>query len=112
VRLAIAGLLLSLTAAVAPARAGDDLPVPRGSRPDRDQPAMFSSSLGFRDTVAALDKQLAGRGLVLDRIGPYRVRGVEIVRWLDDGSRSSPWRAIHVWRADGKTWISFVKRNP
>jgi hypothetical protein len=73
---------------------------------------MFSSSLGFRDTVAALDKQLAGRGLVLDRIGPYRVRGVEIVRWLDDGSRSSPWRAIHVWRADGKTWISFVKRNP
>ncbi len=107
-RLAVVAMLAT---AALPARA-EDLPVPRGSRPDRDLPSTFASSRGFRETTESTDKQLAARGLVLERIGPYRVRGVEIVRWIDDGTRGSPWRAIHVWRADGKTWISFVKRNP
>jgi hypothetical protein len=112
VRSAIARLAFSLTAllALAPAVArADDLPVPRGSRASGAD-ALISST-GFGPTVEHVTKELAHRGLAFHRVGPYRAHGVDVTRWLADDERS-PWRAIHVFRSHGKTWISFVKRAP
>jgi hypothetical protein len=106
VRAAIVMLLFLYMAVVA--RAGDDLPVPRGSRADG---AALISGDGFGPTVAFIGKELDRRGWAFHRIGPYRARGVDVARFLADDTRP-PWIAIHVFRAQGKTWISFVKRAP
>jgi hypothetical protein len=42
-------------------------------------------------------------------VGPYRVRGAELTRFLSE-TPSTPWLAIHVLRTSGKTLIFFVPR--
>ena len=53
--------------------------------------------------------RLAACGIPIRQIGPYRVRGVELTRFLSQAS-STPWLAIHVMRTAGKTSIFFVPR--
>ena len=83
-------------------RADRDPPVPAGSRADGDR---HVSALGFRATADWYEKLWRRRGLVVRTVGPYRVGGVDVIRYLrDDG----PWRAVHIYRIAGKTWISVV----
>lgn len=82
-----------------------DVKLPPGTRADGDH---FISGRGLRDTTDFLAKQLAARGIVTQQIGPYRVRGVELTRFLS--ASDTPWLAIHVLRTAGKTLIFFVER--
>jgi len=108
VRLVCVAAVFLLTAGVA--RAGVDLPVPHGTRAS-DRAGVYVSGAGFRPTVDAVAKGLDRRGLTYRQVGPYRSHGVDVVRFVAPDARG-PWLAVHVWRADGKTWISFVKRPP
>lgn len=98
--LAVAGL-------AAPARAEPAVRLPPGTRPDAS--GAFVSGRGLRDTTDFLARELSRRGIVTRQIGPYRVRGAELTRFLSE-SPSTPWLAIHVLRTSGKTMISFVVR--
>jgi len=84
----------------------DDLQMPPGTRSDHGQ---LVSGRGLRDTTDFIAKELAHRGIAADQIGPYRVRGVEITRFVSQ-TVSTPWLAIHVLRSAGKTMIFFVSR--
>ncbi|HVV85655.1 MAG TPA: hypothetical protein VHE35_21500 [Kofleriaceae bacterium] len=102
--LAALALAASLAAgSTSPAAAGPDpVPVPRGSRLAGDRHA---SALGFRATADWYEKLWRTTGVVVKTVGPYRVAGVDVIRYLrDDG----PWRAVHVYRLAGTTWISVV----
>lgn len=108
----LAGALLAWTLlwrlfAPAPAAAAPDLRLPPGTRAD-SQGVLVSGS-GLRDTTDFLARELAARGLAVRQIGPYRVRGVELTRFLSQAPSTS-WLAIHVLRAAGKTLIFFVPR--
>ena len=81
------------------------LPVPRGTR--QVEGDRYSSGRGLRDTVDFYRKELDRRGLAHRRIGPYRVRGVDVARFVLDAGEVA---AVHVYRVGGKTLISFVKR--
>jgi len=101
---------LAAILAAAPARADTyDLPVPRGTRRDPVTPDLHVSGRGFRDSVDHYARELGRRGLAHERVGPYRVRGVDVARFVSADPRSR-WLAIHVYRRDGKTWIFLVKR--
>ena len=81
------------------------LPVPRGTRVvEADR---YTSGKGLRDTVDFYRKQLDKLGLPFSQIGPYRVRGVDVTRFLIETGEVA---AVHVYRFEGKTLISFVKR--
>lgn len=82
-----------------------DIKLPPGTRADGEH---FVSGRGLRDTTDFLARQLAARGIVTEQIGPYRVRGVELTRFLS--ASGTPWLAIHVLRRAGKTLIFFVAR--
>ncbi|HEX4453657.1 MAG TPA: hypothetical protein VH143_22460 [Kofleriaceae bacterium] len=86
----------------------DDLVMPPGTRKEAGQ---LVSSRGLRDTSDFVAKELAHRGIAADQIGPYRVRGVEVTRFISQTAATS-WRAIHVMRSAGKTLIFFVSRSP
>jgi hypothetical protein len=82
--------------------------LPRGSRQvsgDR-----YTSGRGMRDTIDHVARELDRRGIGHRRIGPYRVRGVDVARFLVEDAGSA-FAAIHVYRVDGKTMIFFVKRS-
>ena len=97
-----------LALAAAPAAAGEpDLRLPPGTRAD-PQGVLVSGS-GLRETTDFLARQLSARGLTFRQLGPYRVRGVELTRFLSE-TASTPWLAIHVLRTGGKTLIFFVPR--
>jgi hypothetical protein len=105
VRAAILALLFFLGGA---AHADTDRPLPRGSRADG---AAFVSGDGFGETITWMAKELARRGWALEKVGPYRARGVDVARFVASDEHL-PYLAIHVFRVSGKTWISFVKRSP
>ena len=88
-----------------PLAAAADPPVrlPPGTRAEAGH---YISGRGLRDTTDFLAKQLAA----VTQIGPYRVRGVELTRFLSRDSTTS-WLAIHVLRSAGKTLIFFVPRS-
>ena len=98
--------LLWATAAIAAA----DPPVklPPGTRTNAD--GHLVSGRGLRDATDFVAKQLARAGIAVRQIGPYRVRGVELTRFVS-GTPSTTWLAIHIMRLDGKTLIYFVPRN-
>jgi hypothetical protein len=96
-----------LALAAAPAAADPDLRLPPGTRAD-PQGVLVSGS-GLRETTDFLARQLSARGLTFRQLGPYRVRGVELTRFLSE-TASTPWLAIHVLRTGGKTLIFFVPR--
>ena len=103
-RTVLATLWLSVSVAAAdPA----PLKLPPGTR--SDEGGSYVSGRGLRDTTDFLSKELARRGITVRQIGPYRVKGAELTRFLSE-TPSTAWLAIHVLRTGGKTMISFVWR--
>jgi hypothetical protein len=62
-----------------------------------------------QDSTDFIARELDRKGIVVRQIGPYRVRGVELTRFVSE-TPSTPWLAIHVMRISGKTLIFFVAR--
>jgi hypothetical protein len=87
--------------------AAPDVKLPPGTREAPD--GSFVAGRGMRESTDFIAKQLARRGIAVEQIGPYRVRSVEITRFLSRAN-TTPWLAIHVLRASGKTLIFFVPR--
>ena len=99
----MAGVVFACTSAFA----DPDVTLPPGTRKDVD--GQLVAGRGLRDTTDFIAKELARRGITARQVGPYRVRSVEVTRFLSD-TPSTPWLAIHVMRRDGKTLIFFVPR--
>ena len=89
------------------AAAAPDVELPPGTRADAT--GQLVSSRGLRDTTDFIAKRLDRRGIVVKQVGPVRIRGVELTRFLSE-TPSTPWLAIHVMRTAGKTVIFFVPR--
>ena len=107
-RFILTAALLTTPAATAPADdLRGDLRLPPGTR--QDPAGHYTAGRGLRDSTDFLAKELAKRGIAVEQIGPTRVRGVEITRFLSQSS-ATPWLAIHVLRSAGKTLIFFVPR--
>lgn len=100
-------LVLALIFQATVASADPPVRLPPGTR--TDSAGQQISGRGLRDTTDFLAKELARQGIVTEQIGPYRVRGAEITRFVS-GTPSTPWLAIHVLRTGGKTMIFFVAR--
>jgi hypothetical protein len=83
-----------------------DVKLPPGTRQDGDH---YVSGRGLRDSTDFIAKELSKRGIAVEQVGPYRVRGTEITRFISQAS-STTWLAIHVLRVSGKTLIFFVPR--
>ena len=90
-----------------PAWADPEIKLPQGTR--KDPEGHYVSGRGLRDTTDFIAKELAKRGLVVEQIGPYRARSVELTRFISQ-TASTTWLAIHVLRIAGKTLIFFVPR--
>lgn len=104
---AIRFTLLAALFAASPAIAADpDIKLPPGTRQDGDH---FVSGRGLRDSTDFIAKELTKRGIAVEQIGPYRVRGVELTRFVSQ-LPSTPWLALHILRVSGKTLIFFVPR--
>jgi hypothetical protein len=84
-----------------------DVRLPPGTRTDAQ--GQLVSGRGLRDTTDFLAKELARRGIAVQQIGPYGVRGIELTRFLSQ-TPTTPWLAVHVLRTSGKTLIFFVPR--
>jgi hypothetical protein len=91
------------------AAAAPDVKLPPGTR--ADERGQLVSGRGLRETTDFIAKELAKRGIVVEQVGPVRVRGVELTRFVSQ-TAATPWLAIHVMRAAGKTLIFFVPRPP
>jgi hypothetical protein len=98
-------LLVTLWASIA--HAVPDVRMPPGTRTDAS--GQLVSSKGLRDSTDFIARELDRRGIVVRQVGPYRVRGVELTRFVSE-TPSTPWLAIHVMRISGKTLIFFVAR--
>ena len=101
-------LILAALATPGLSHAEPDLRMPPGTRTDAQ--GQLVSGRGLRDTSDFLAKELARRGIAVQQIGPYGVRGVELTRFLSQ-IPSTPWLAIHVLRTGGKTLIFLVPRS-
>lgn len=99
--LAIVGVLIGT--AVADVHGVD---LPRGARAEGDRHA---SPLGFRATVDHFARQFDRHGIPVETVGPYRVRGVDVVRFVRTDA-GGDWLAVHVYRTAGTTWIFVVAR--
>jgi len=99
-------LLAAALIAAGPARADSDVRLPPGTRADGDH---FVSGRGLHDSTDFIAKELSKRGVAVEQLGPYRVRSVELTRFLSQ-TPATPWLAIHVLRVAGKTLIFFVPR--
>jgi hypothetical protein len=101
----VAALLL---ATADDAASDTDIKLPPGTRKD---PATghFVAGRGLRDSTDFVAKELSKRGIAVEQIGPYKVRGVELTRFISQ-SASTAWLAIHIVRIAGKTLIFFVPR--
>ena len=89
-----------------PASADPEIKLPPGTRADGDH---FVAGRGLRDSTDFIAKELSKRGIAVEQVGPYRVRGIELTRFISQAP-STTWLAIHVLRASGKTLIFFVPR--
>lgn len=74
-----------------------------------DAPVPVRSKLGFRATIDKEAKRIATDGIPVEAIGPYRVGGVDVMRFVRR-DKAGEWLAVHVWRTGGVTWISVVPR--
>jgi hypothetical protein len=108
-RVVVVALALAICAfaELAVVAAEPDVRTPPGTRTDSS--GALVSGRGLRETTDFIAKELERRGVVVDQIGPYRVRGVELTRFVSR-TASTPWLGIHVVRISGKTLISFVPR--
>ena len=100
-------VLAMVLCAAAGARAEPDVRMPPGTRADAT--GQLVSARGLRDTTDFIARELDRRGIAVRQIGPYRVRGVELTRFVSQ-TPSTPWLAVHVLRAGGKTLIFLVPR--
>jgi hypothetical protein len=98
----LAALLYATTATGDP-----DIRLPPGTR--KAPEGHYVSGRGLRDSTDFIAKQLATAGIAVEQIGPYRVKGVELTRFVST-TPSTPWLAIQVLRTAGKTLIFFVER--
>jgi hypothetical protein len=96
-----------IIAATLSARA-DDVRLPPGTR--KDSTGTLISGRGLRDTTDFIAKDLAARGITATQIGPTRIRGAELTRFISQ-TPTTPWLAIHILRSAGKTLIFFVPRQ-
>jgi hypothetical protein len=101
-------LTLAVLCATRTARAEPDVRLPPGTHTDAQ--GQLVSGRGVRDTGDFFAKELDRSGVAVQRIGPYGVRGVVVVRFLSQ-TQATPWLAIHVVRSSGKTLIFFVPRS-
>ena len=99
--------LFILAATLSTGRADPDVKLPPGTR--QDPAGHYVAGRGLRDSTDFLAKELSKRGIAVEQVGPYRVRGVELTRFISQ-SAQTPWLAIHVLRVAGKTLIFFVPR--
>lgn len=85
------------------------VPVPARSRLQETGPdaGLIRSSRGFRQTVRYYRKHFKRRGIDARQIPTYAYRGVTIARFLAPDARSR-WRAVHVFRHQGRTYIHIV----
>jgi hypothetical protein len=67
------------------------------------------SKLGFRAAIDKEAKRIRASGIPVQAIGPYRVGGVDVMRFVRT-DKAGDWLAVHVWRSGGVTWISVVPR--
>jgi hypothetical protein len=102
----LAALLVCANADADPGK--PDVRLPPGTRTDAS--GQLVSGRGLRDTTDFIAKELERRGIIVRQIGPYRLRAVELTRFIST-TPSTPWLAIHVLRKDGKTLIFFVPRS-
>jgi hypothetical protein len=100
-------LALVLAVHLADAAPAPDIKLPPGTRTDAN--GQLVSTRGLRDTTDFIAKELDRRGIVVRKVGPVRVRAVELTRFISQ-TPSTPWLAIHVMRTGGKTVIFFVPR--
>ena len=106
-RLALLLAIAASSALATPARADvHGVPLPRGSRADGER---HVSSKGYRETLDFVSRWLDKQGFAHRQVGPYRVRGVDVTRFVSEDA-ATEWLAIHVVRQAGKTWISVVPR--
>jgi hypothetical protein len=101
-------LVVAVLATAGSARADPPVRLPPGTRTDAQ--SQLVSGRGLRDTSDFLAAELSRRGIDVQQIGPYAVRGVELTRFLSQDP-STPWLAIHILRTAGKTLIFFVPRG-
>lgn len=71
----------------------------------------YAVTSGLAEATRAIEKQLAKLGIACERIGPYRVRGVEVTRFLSQ-QPSTSWLAIHLVRKEGRTFLDVIDRIP
>ena len=102
-------VVLLVALGLASAARADDVRLPPGTRKDA-QTGELISGRGLRETTDFVAKDLARAGIAADQVGPSRVRGVELTRFVSR-SPATPWLAIHVLRTAGKTLIFFVSRG-
>jgi hypothetical protein len=105
--LALAGALATASPPPPAAASTPAVRLPPGTRADAQ--GVLVSGRGLRDTTDFLARELAARGIASRQIGPYRVRGVELTRFVSE-TPSTSWLAIHALRTGGKTLIFFVPR--
>ena len=105
-RLGIRFTLLAALLWPAIASADPDIKLPPGTRQDGDH---YVAGRGLRDSTDFVSKELTRRGIAVEQVGPYRVRGVELTRFLSQ-LPSTSWLAIQIVRVAGKTLIFFVPR--
>jgi hypothetical protein len=98
--------LLAALLSAAIASADPDIKLPPNTRQDGDH---YVAGRGLRDSTDFISKELARRGIAVEQVGPYRVRGVELTRFLSQ-LPSTSWLAIQICRVAGKTLIFFVPR--
>lgn len=101
------GLGLAIVLGFEIVEAAPDLKLPPGTRTDAS--GQLVSSRGLRETTEFIAKELERRGIATKKVGPIRVRGVELTRFISE-TPSTSWLAIHVMRTAGKTVIFFVPR--
>ncbi|HWU87735.1 MAG TPA: hypothetical protein VN253_10695, partial [Kofleriaceae bacterium] len=70
------------------ALAAPDVRLPPGTRADAT--GQLVSGRGLRETTDFLAREIAARGIAVRQIGPYRVRGVELTRFVSQAS-GTPW---------------------
>jgi hypothetical protein len=106
-----AALLLGVALGPAPAAADAGVPLPPRSRAVDGPGGLVASGQGFRQTVDFYERFLKRRGLAHEQVPVYRHRGVDVARFLSR-QRGSRWRAIHVFRHTGQTFIAVVPEPP
>ena len=97
-----------ITATLSARAQAEDVRLPPGTR--KDTTGTLISGRGLRDTTDFIAKDLAARGITATQIGPTRIRGAELTRFIST-SPTTPWLAIHILRSAGKTLIFFVPRQ-